>query len=76
MICPDCGYENIDGVDTCEKCESSLNELTTRSRTVRSGQFSRTESICSSPQAGDHRVSQHTRGEVLQTLVKNGEAAC
>lgn len=24
MICPACGYENIDGVDTCEECEASL----------------------------------------------------
>jgi CBS domain-containing protein len=24
MICPACGYDNIDGVDTCEECEASL----------------------------------------------------
>lgn len=24
MICPDCGHDNIEGVDTCEACGSSL----------------------------------------------------
>lgn len=24
MICPDCGYDNIDGVDTCEACGQPL----------------------------------------------------
>src|SRR5687768_16674497 len=24
MICPVCGYDNIDGVDTCDECEASL----------------------------------------------------
>jgi len=27
-ICPDCGHENIDGADHCEKCEQSLSSLT------------------------------------------------
>jgi CBS domain-containing protein len=27
-ICPDCGHENIDGVDQCEKCHQSLSSLT------------------------------------------------
>ena len=26
--CPDCGHENIDGVDQCEKCHQSLSSLT------------------------------------------------
>jgi CBS domain-containing protein len=24
MLCPDCGYDNIDGVDVCEECGQSL----------------------------------------------------
>lgn len=24
MICPDCGHDNIDGVDTCETCQQPL----------------------------------------------------
>lgn len=24
MICPDCGYDNIDGMDSCEECGQSL----------------------------------------------------
>lgn len=27
-ICPDCGHENIDGADQCEKCHQSLSSLT------------------------------------------------
>ncbi len=27
LICPDCGAENIDGVDTCESCGQSLTML-------------------------------------------------
>ncbi len=26
-ICPDCGHENIDGTDQCDKCHSSLSSL-------------------------------------------------
>jgi CBS domain-containing protein len=26
-ICPDCGHENIDGADECEKCSQSLSSL-------------------------------------------------
>ena len=26
--CPDCGHENIDGADECEKCHQSLSSLT------------------------------------------------
>lgn len=26
--CPDCGHENIDGADQCEKCNQSLSSLT------------------------------------------------
>ncbi len=26
-ICPDCGYENIDGADECDKCHQSLSSL-------------------------------------------------
>jgi len=24
MICPDCGFDNLEGVDTCERCSQSL----------------------------------------------------
>lgn len=27
IICPDCGHENIDGTDECEKCNQSLSSL-------------------------------------------------
>ena len=27
LICPDCGYENIPGVDVCEQCNQSLTPL-------------------------------------------------
>ena len=27
-ICPDCGYQNIDGADECERCHQSLSSLT------------------------------------------------
>jgi CBS domain-containing protein len=27
MICPDCGYDNISGTDTCEKCGQPLTPL-------------------------------------------------
>ncbi len=27
LVCPDCGAENIDGVDTCESCGQSLTML-------------------------------------------------
>ena len=26
-VCPDCGYENLEGVDVCEQCGQSLSEL-------------------------------------------------
>lgn len=28
VICPDCGHENIEGADECEKCTQSLSSLT------------------------------------------------
>lgn len=27
LICPDCGFENIDGMDVCESCQQSLTML-------------------------------------------------
>ena len=27
IICPDCGFENIDGMDACESCQQSLTML-------------------------------------------------
>ena len=27
MLCPFCGYENIEGVDECEQCECSLADV-------------------------------------------------
>ncbi|GAB6164049.1 hypothetical protein JCM19992_00490 [Thermostilla marina] len=30
VICPDCGYDNIDGADTCEQCGQSLLDATAR----------------------------------------------
>jgi CBS domain-containing protein len=27
LICPDCGFENIEGTDTCEQCEQPLTNL-------------------------------------------------
>lgn len=27
LTCPLCGYENLDGADACERCESSLSDL-------------------------------------------------
>ena len=27
MICPSCGYENIDGADTCDNCTQDLTEF-------------------------------------------------
>jgi CBS domain-containing protein len=27
MLCPSCGYDNIDGVDTCENCTEDLTAL-------------------------------------------------
>jgi len=27
MICPDCGHDNIDGIDACEECGQSLTSL-------------------------------------------------
>jgi CBS domain-containing protein len=29
MICPACGYDNIEGVDVCEECEASLVFIST-----------------------------------------------
>ncbi len=26
-ICPDCGYDNIEGTDSCEQCETPLSEM-------------------------------------------------
>lgn len=30
ITCPDCGHENIDGMDICEKCEQSLAAMSRR----------------------------------------------
>lgn len=27
MLCPDCGFENLDGVDNCQRCHQSLTAL-------------------------------------------------
>ncbi len=34
IICPDCGQENIEGLDTCEGCGQSLSELSVRMRST------------------------------------------
>jgi CBS domain-containing protein len=30
IICPDCGFENIEGADTCEQCQQPLSEMSLR----------------------------------------------
>lgn len=30
IVCPDCGYENIEGADTCEQCQQPLSDVSLR----------------------------------------------
>lgn len=41
IICPDCGFENIEGIDACEQCEQPLTNLgwRMRSSSVEAGLF-------------------------------------
>jgi CBS domain-containing protein len=41
IICPDCGFENIEGIDACEQCQQPLTNLgwRMRSSSVEAGLF-------------------------------------
>ena len=73
ITCPLCGYENIDGEDTCEKCESSLYELSNpRPHSSEERHILKDRLYVLGPRRAI-TVSADTRvGEVLQTLVKHG----
>ena len=73
MICPLCGYENIDGVDTCEKCESSLNELSNpRPHSSEERHILKDRIYLLAPKRAINVSADTPVGEVLQTLVKHG----
>lgn len=72
MICPDCGHENIEGVDLCEACQQPLDHLSEpqaasdieeklRERPLRDLVKSRDQPVCVTPRT--------PVGEVLNLLV-------
>jgi CBS domain-containing protein len=72
LTCPLCGYENIDGADACERCESSLSELNLpepHSREERHILRDRLYQL--SPRRAITVSADTTVSEVLQLLVKH-----
>jgi CBS domain-containing protein len=69
--CPLCGFENLDGADVCEQCESSLSEFSTpRAHTREERHILKDRVFLLSPRRAI-TVSVDTKvGDVLQTLVK------
>ena len=73
MICPLCGYKNIDGVDTCDKCESSLNELSNpQPHSSEERHILKDRIYLLAPKRAINVSADTPVGEVLQTLVKHG----
>jgi CBS domain-containing protein len=69
-LCPNCGHNNIDGADLCEKCESSLSALSKPrpgSRVERSIVKDRIEQLV--PREPLLVAPETPVGEVLQRLV-------
>jgi len=69
-ICPDCGHENIEGTDECEKCNQSLSSLSRPRPTTsveRSVMKDRVESLA--PREPLVVAPDATVGHVLEQLV-------
>lgn len=70
IVCPDCGHENIPGVDACEKCQQPLSTLTASPAESLSEQFIATDPIALlAPNRPIIVVPETPVGEVLQTLI-------
>ncbi len=73
MICPLCGFENIDGVDTCEKCESSLYGLSSpQPHSSEERHILKDRIYLLAPRRAITVSADASVGEVLQTLVRHG----
>lgn len=72
LTCPLCGYENIDGADACERCESSLSELNLpEPGSAAERHILRDRLYQLSPRRVITVATDSTVREVLQTLVKH-----
>lgn len=72
LTCPLCGYENIDGVDTCEKCESSLYEMSKpEPHSAEERHILKDRLYVLAPRRAITVSADTPTGEVLQTLVKH-----
>lgn len=73
LTCPLCGYENIDGVDTCEKCESSLYEMSKpEPHSPEERHILKDRLYILAPRRAITVWTDTPVGDVLQTLVKHG----
>ena len=72
IICPLCSHENLDGVDVCEQCESSLYELSKPMPHSREERHILKDRVYLLSPRRAITVSEDTCvAEVLQTLVKH-----
>ncbi len=71
-VCPDCGYDNIAGIDECEKCGQSITELTNVKPTSPLAKGLVKDPIDSlSPRSPVAVSPEESVGNVLNLLVKN-----
>ena len=73
VTCPLCSFENLDGVDVCERCESSLYELSKPEPHSREERHILKDRLyLLNPRRAITVSADATVAEVLQDLVKHG----
>lgn len=73
VTCPLCSYENLDGADVCERCESSLYELSNpRPHSSEERHILKDRLYVLAPRRAITVSADMPVGEVLQVLVKHG----
>jgi CBS domain-containing protein len=73
ITCPLCGFENLDGEDVCERCESSLNELSNpQPHSSEERHILKDRLYVLAPRRAITVSAETPVGEVLQVLVKHG----
>ena len=70
IICPDCGYENIEGVDHCAGCQQSLTSLSKPRASTALGRGLLKDSVASLSPRSPVSVEPSTPiGEVLNRMI-------
>ena len=73
LTCPLCGHENLDGVDVCDRCESSLYELSTpQPQSSEERHILKDRLYVLSPRRAITVAAETPIQEVLDTMIRHG----